>query len=103
MFITQASQGLPLYWGLVPEDKKADVVKVFRKTLVDEQAFIAGEVGLPYVIQTARENGMNDFSCSFKTPQGVIKVSAQRNGKEVELNVDVPDTIEYLVDRSNLD
>lgn len=48
-------------------------------------------------------NTMNHFSCSFKTPQGVIKVSAQRNGKEVELNVDVPDTIEYLVDRSNLD
>ena len=179
LVMTQASQALPLYWGLVPENKKDDIVKAFRQTLVNEQAFIAGEVGLPYVIQTARENGMNDliaqfilreehpsyyafildgettlgeywennprshchdmmghiiewyyngiagiipeepgfskvtikpympntvnyFICTFNTPQGEIKVSARRSGKEVELDVKVPETIEYIVDRSNL-
>lgn len=176
LFLTQASQALPLYWGLVPEDKKMDVVKAFRYTLEKEQAFIAGEVGLPYVIQTARENGMNDlisqfilredhpsyyafildgettlgeywesnprshchdmmghiiewyyngiagiipqeagfsrvtvrpympesvneFICTFKTPQGVITVEAKRNGDKVELKVDVPDTVECTIDR----
>lgn len=65
LVMTQASQALPLYWGLVPENKKDDIVKAFRQTLVNEQAFIAGEVGLPYVIQTARENGMNDLIAQF--------------------------------------
>lgn len=145
MFITQASQGLPLYWGLVPEDKKADVVKVFRKTLVDEQAFIAGEVGLPYVIQTARENGMNGLISQFilreehpsyyafvldgettlgeyweTNPRshchdmmghiiewyynGIAGIIPEEPGfTKVTIKPYMPDTIEYLVDRSNLD
>ena len=145
MFITQASQGLPLYWGLVPEDKKADVVKVFRKTLVDEQTFIAGEVGLPYVIQTARENGMNDLISQFilreehpsyyafvldgetilgeyweTNPRshchdmmghiiewyynGIAGIIPEEPGfTKVTIKPYMPDTIEYLVDRSNLD
>ena len=180
VFVTQTGQALPLYWGLVPESKKADVVKVFRKTLLEKQAFIAGEIGLPYVIQTARENGMNDlisefvlkethpsyyafvldgettlgeywesnprshchdmmghiiewyyngiagiipkepgfkkvlikpympktmnhFICEFNTPHGAICVEAKRNNKNVELNVKVPETMEYVIDRSNLD
>ena len=32
-----------------------------------KRAFVAGEVGLPYVIQTARENGMNDLIAEFIT------------------------------------
>ena len=67
MFLTQASQALPLYWGLVPEDVKNDIVKAFRYTLERDGAFICGEVGLPYVIQTAREYGMNDLIAKFIT------------------------------------
>lgn len=63
VFLTQAAQALPLYWGLVPEEAKDDVVQALRYTLENEEAFISGEVGLPYVIQAARQNGMNDLIC----------------------------------------
>ena len=66
-FMTQASEALPLYWGLAPEDKKEDIVKAFRYTLEREGAFVSGEVGLPYIIQTAREYGMNDLIAKFIT------------------------------------
>lgn len=179
LFVTQASQALPLYWGMVPDDRKADVVKVFRKTLEREHAFIAGEIGLPYVIQTARENGMNDlisqfilreehpsyyafvldgettlgeywetnprshchdmmghiiewyyngiagiipkkpgfakivirpylpetmnyFNCSYVTPYGKLHVEVKRENGNIELKVNVPESIEYTVDRNNL-
>ncbi|MCD7818655.1 MAG: glycoside hydrolase family 78 protein [Lachnospiraceae bacterium] len=65
LYMTQASQALPLFWGMVPEDKKADVVNAFRYTLNRDGAFICGEIGLPYVIQTARRYGMNDIVCKF--------------------------------------
>ena len=65
MFTTQAVEALPLYWGLVPEDKEADIVKAFRDTLETEGAFVSGEIGLPYVIQTARKYQMNDLICQF--------------------------------------
>lgn len=65
IILTQASQALPLYWGLVPEEKKSDIIKAFRYTLDEKGAFICGEVGLPYVIQTARKYGMNDLICEF--------------------------------------
>ena len=65
LFTTQAVEALPLYWGLVPEDKEADVVKAFRDTLETEGAFVSGEIGLPYVIQTARKYQMNDLICQF--------------------------------------
>jgi hypothetical protein len=64
---TQACEALPLYWGMVPEDKTADVVDAFRRTLTDKGAFVAGEVGLPYIIQTARKYGMNDLIARFIT------------------------------------
>lgn len=64
---TQACQALPLYWGIVPEDKIKDVVEVFRKTLIEKQSFASGEIGLPYIIQTASRYGMNDLICSFIT------------------------------------
>ena len=44
-----------------------DVVLAFRAALLDRQAFVAGEIGLPYVIQTARKYGMNDLICRFIT------------------------------------
>ena len=65
LYLTQAGQALPLYWGLVPEDKEEDIVKAFHYVLEEKGAFIAGEVGLPYVIQTARRYGMNDLICQY--------------------------------------
>lgn len=65
LFMTQAVEALPLYWGLVPEDKEVDVVKAFYDALETEGAFVSGEIGLPYVIQTARKYQMNDLICQF--------------------------------------
>ncbi|MDO4648491.1 MAG: alpha-L-rhamnosidase C-terminal domain-containing protein [Eubacteriales bacterium] len=65
--MTQACEALPLYWGMVPEECIEDVVEVFRHTLLEKKAFIAGEVGLPYVIQTAAKYGMNDLIAQFIT------------------------------------
>ena len=67
MFLTQAAQALPLFWGLVPGDQRDDVVKALRWTLERDGAFICGEVGLPYVIQAARQAGMNDLIARFVT------------------------------------
>ena len=68
--ITQAAEALPLYWGMVPEEREQDVVAAFREALLDKQAFVAGEIGLPYVIQTARQYGMNELVCRFITRKG---------------------------------
>lgn len=67
ILMTQASEALPLYWGLVPEEKETDVIKAFRHTLEKENAFSSGEVGLPYIIQTARKYKMNDLIAKFIT------------------------------------
>ena len=67
VFLTQASQALPLFWGMVPEEQQADVVQAFRDTLERDGSFICGEVGLPYVIQTARKYGLNDLIAKFIT------------------------------------
>lgn len=65
--MTQAAEALPLYWGMVPEDKEDDVVHAFADTLDKKQAFASGEVGLPYIIQTAAKYGMNDTISAFIT------------------------------------
>ena len=65
LVITQACEALPLYWGMVPEDKVSDVAEAFRQTFLEKRAFASGEVGLPCIIQTASRYGMNDLICSF--------------------------------------
>lgn len=65
LFLTQAAEALPLYWGMVPEEKEVDVVRAFRYTLEQKSALISGEIGLPYVIQTARKYGMSDLICRY--------------------------------------
>lgn len=65
LFLTQAAEALPLYWGMVSEEKEADVVRAFRYTLEQKNALISGEIGLPYVIQTARKYGMSDLICRY--------------------------------------
>ncbi len=62
---TQACQALPLYWGMVPEEKIGDVVDVLRNQLTERDSFVSGEVGLPYIIQTMAKYGMNDLICRF--------------------------------------
>jgi len=64
---TQACEALPLYWDMVPEDKRDDVIGSFRDTLLEKKAFSAGEVGLPYIIQTAARCGMNELIAEFIT------------------------------------
>lgn len=66
---TQACQALPLYWGIVPKEKEADIVEVFRETLLQKQAFASGEIALPYIIQTASKYGMNDLIAQFITKE----------------------------------
>ena len=179
LLLTQAIQAIPLYWGLVPSDKEEDVVKALRYTLEKEGSFISGEVGLSYIIQSARKYNMNDlickfivkrehpsyyafvlngettlgeyweenprshchdmmghiiewyyngiagiipegpgfskvlikpylpesineFECSYNSVNGMIKISIKRQDNEIELKVEVPKNIEYIVDRSNL-
>lgn len=58
---TQAIEALPLYWGMVPDYAVEDVVECLRKNIENRKALVAGEVGLPYVIQAAAKYGMNDL------------------------------------------
>lgn len=58
---TQAIEALPLYWGMVPKDAEADVADCLRENIEMAGALIAGEVGLPYVIQVAAKHGMNQM------------------------------------------
>ncbi|MCC8066991.1 MAG: family 78 glycoside hydrolase catalytic domain [Clostridiales bacterium] len=65
LFMTQATEALPLYWGLVPEDKEKDIARALRFVLERDGALISGEVGLPYVIQAAGKYDMNDLISRF--------------------------------------
>ncbi len=65
--ITEACEALPLYWGMVPAEKEKDVADAFRRALAEKNSFASGEVGLPYIIQTARTYGMNDLIAEFIT------------------------------------
>ena len=42
LFLTQAAEALPLYWGMVSEEKEVDVVRAFRYTLEQKNALISG-------------------------------------------------------------
>ncbi len=59
--LTQAAQALPLFWGMVPEDRERDIAKALEYTVRRDGAFISGEVGLPYIIQCLRKYGLNDL------------------------------------------
>ena len=50
---------------MVPADKEEDVVSAFRAALTARGALVSGEVGLPYIIQTARRYGMNDLIAQY--------------------------------------
>lgn len=59
--MTQATEAMPLYFGMVPEDKKDDVIYSLRYTLEKAGTLKTGEVAQPYVIQSMSEYGMNDL------------------------------------------
>ena len=67
--ITQAAEALPLFWGMVPEELEEEVAAALRAAISEKKALVAGEIGLPYVIQAARRFGMNDliFACITRT------------------------------------
>lgn len=65
--MTMGCEALPLYFGLVPQDREADVVRAFRRCLIETGALAAGEISLPYIIQTAAKYGMNDIIADFIT------------------------------------
>lgn len=64
---SQACEALPLYWGMVPKEAKADVCEAFRNTLIEKNGFVSGEVGMPYIIQTASQYGMNELISQYIT------------------------------------
>lgn len=64
---TQSVQALPLYWGMVPEAYETDVAEALKKALISRGALVAGEVGLPYVIQSASRYGMDDLIAEYIT------------------------------------
>lgn len=66
VFMTQAAEALPLYWGMVPEEKK-DVVQALHDTLSEKGALVSVEIGLSYVIQMASRHGMNALLCKYIT------------------------------------
>lgn len=49
--VTQAAQAIPLQFGMVPEDKKASVIRSFLLSC-EEHRIRAGEIGLPYILRT---------------------------------------------------
>ena len=58
---TQTIEALPLYWGIVPDYAVEDVISCLKENIESRNALVAGEVGLPYVIQAAAKYGMNDL------------------------------------------
>lgn len=65
IFMTQAAEAMPLYWGMVPPDRKNDIVRSFRETIEDAGSLKTGEVGQPYIIQMMSEYGMDDLLCNM--------------------------------------
>ena len=65
IFMTQAAEALPLYFGLVPEEDETDVKNTLHELLLRDEAFVCGEIGLPYVIQTAHTCEWDDLISTF--------------------------------------
>jgi alpha-L-rhamnosidase len=59
---SQAAQALSLVVGLVPEEFHQKVVEVLRKDIVNRNyAVTAGDVGHPFLITAALQNGLSDL------------------------------------------
>ena len=64
-FISQACEAMPLYWGMVPEDKVEDVKKAFSYVMKETNGFKSGEIGNSYIIQTMADCGLNDMITEY--------------------------------------
>ena len=62
---TQATQAMPLFWGIVPKEREEDVVETLRQTLLADGSLKTGEVAQPYIIQTMSRYNMNDLLCEM--------------------------------------
>ena len=64
-FMSQACEAMPLYWGMVPEDKIDSVKEAFTYVMKETNGFKSGEIGNPYIIQTMAECGLNDMITEY--------------------------------------
>lgn len=60
IFCTQACQALPLYLGMVPEDRKRDVFGTLLE-LLQESGFVSGEVGFPAIPRSLMREGQQEL------------------------------------------
>lgn len=60
IFCTQACQALPLEFGMVPDDRKRDVLEIL-KHLVDEYGFVSGEIGFPSILRVLEGNNCQEL------------------------------------------
>lgn len=58
--ITQANQAIPLYFGMVPEDKRTPVEKSLLQ-VTGKGRFCSGEIGLRFIFRTLAGLGRNDL------------------------------------------
>ncbi len=59
LVMTQAAEAMPLYFGMVPKDRREDVIWQLKRLVMEAGCFKAGEVSQPYIIQTLSDVGMN--------------------------------------------
>ena len=57
--MTQATEAMPLYFGMVPEERIEDVQWQLKRLVDEAGCFKAGEVSQPYIIQSLALLGMN--------------------------------------------
>lgn len=62
---TQAALAMPLILGMVPEERKEDIIESLRLLLEKDQCLRTGEVGQPYIIRAMNQYGMNDLLYNF--------------------------------------
>lgn len=60
IFCTQACQALPLYFGMVPEEKEKDVTETLTELLAPS-GFVSGEVGFPAILRSLQKSGRRDL------------------------------------------
>lgn len=63
--VTLSTLALPLYFGMVPDAASEGMKKCFKRILLEKGHLAAGEISLPYIIQTARDCGLNDVIAEF--------------------------------------
>lgn len=103
-FIMDGETTLGEYWEKNPRSHCHDMMGHIIEWYYNGIAgIIPLEPGFKKVlIRPYMPESMNEFECSYQSVYGEIKVNAKRVKSEVELNVTVPDEVEYTIDKSNL-